>query len=141
MALFNKLPWLSLCLLLLAYIIFGKYLSTISRSLLAWGMAVIWGLVLAIALMNPDRGLRKMLIRWFKSDTVAFASLVGAAALASILLHWLKLFLLVFMMLAAESLARLDIQTAEYTEIQACVILTVTAWSGLGLGWALGHVL
>ncbi|NJR51528.1 MAG: hypothetical protein HC780_20035 [Leptolyngbyaceae cyanobacterium CSU_1_3] len=49
MALFNKLPWLSICLLLLAYIIFGKYLTTVAPSLLSWGMALLWGLVLAIA--------------------------------------------------------------------------------------------
>lgn len=95
------------------------------------------GVVLAIILMHPLTSSQKMLAKWFRSDTVAFGSLLCIAGFASILLNWLKIFLPIIMVLCAELLVRLDLQTAEYSQVQALGILVVIAWLGLGLGWAL----
>ncbi|MBW4537708.1 MAG: hypothetical protein KME43_01035 [Myxacorys chilensis ATA2-1-KO14] len=130
----RRCPWLSLSLLLVAYAIFGKFILSV-HSPVIFGIAIVWGLVLAILMMSPIRGLQRMLIRWFNSDTVAFTFLIGAAAFASILLNWFKIFLPFFMVFSAESLARLDIQTAEFNNIQALIMLTLVAWLGLGIGW------
>lgn len=81
-----------------------------------------------------------MLVKWFNSDTVAFTFLIGAAAFASILLNWFKIFLPFFMVFSAESLARLDIQTAEFNSVQALIMLTLVAWVGLALGWVAAQV-
>jgi hypothetical protein len=137
----TRLPWLSLMLLLLAYTTFGKFVFTNERTLLIVIVTALVGLGVAIIMMNPLKGVRRMLIRWFDSDTVAFTVLVGLAAFASILLNWFQIFLPVIMILAAESLARIDIQTAEFTPLQACGILTAIAWLGLGLGWYMTQIL
>lgn len=140
MTLLKRLPWVSIGLLLAAYATFGKFVVSEMHTWMAFAAAFIWGLVLAVMMINPLGGIRRMLIRWFKSDTVAFTTLVGAAAFASILLNWFRLFLPVIMILAAETLTRLDLQTAEFTQTQAFVILVITAWIGLGFGWVAAQV-
>ncbi|NDJ18445.1 hypothetical protein [Myxacorys almedinensis] len=107
----------------------------------SFGLAIAWGLVLAVLMMSPIQGLQRLLARWFTSDTVAFTFLIGVAAFASILLNWFKIFLPFFMIFSAESLARLDLQTAEFGKFQAVFILVATAWAGLGLGWIAAHLL
>ncbi len=124
-------------LLFVAYTIFGKSIISTAHLWTTLASAAGLGVVLALILMHPLTSSQKMLARWFRSDTVAFGSLVCMAAFASILLNWLKIFLPIIMVLSAESLVRLDLQTAEYNQFQALAILIVIAWLGLGLGWAL----
>lgn len=95
------------------------------------------GVVLAIMLMHPITSSEKMLAKWFRSDTVAFLSLLSIAACASILLTWFKVFVPIMMVLAAEALVRLDLQTAEFNQFQVVVILVSVTWLGLGLGWVM----
>jgi uncharacterized protein involved in propanediol utilization len=135
----RKLPWLSLALLLASHITFGKLLASANHSWAALGFAIAWSLGLAILFIDPLTRLRRLILRWFSSDTVAFCALIAAAALASIVMNWFKLFVPIILILAAESLARIDILTAEYNNLQACFILTLTSWIGLGLGWTLGQ--
>lgn len=141
MPLNKRFPWLSMSLLFAAYIIFGKFVVSLEHSIVAFAGAMIWGVLVAVLLKNPFKGVRRILVKWFKSDTVAFSSILMFAALASILLNWLKVFLPVFMILFAELLVRLDLQTAEFSQSQSLVILIAVAWSGLGIGWALAHVI
>lgn len=141
MSFLKRFPWLSFTLLLVSYIIFGKFLTTAAYSILPWSLALGGGLLLAIVLMNPAKGIQGILTSWFKSDTVAFTSLIGAAAFASIFLTWFKLFMPILMLISAESLARVDLQTSEFTALQSCCLLTATAWLGLGLGWAIAQVI
>ena len=141
MAASKKLPWLSLALLLAAHIAFGKLLASTTHSLATFGFAIVWTLVLALMFVNPLTGLKHLVFRWFTSDTVAFCALVAGAAFASIVLNWLKIFVPILLVLSAEALARIDLLTAEFNNIQTCTLLIVTAWLGLGLGWALGQFL
>lgn len=128
-------------LLLVAYIIFGKFVVSTKHSMGAFAVAMVWSVLVAILLKDPFQGMRKILVKWFKSDTVAFSSILMFAALGSILLNWLKLFLPVFMILFAEFLVRLDLQTAEFNQSQSLVILIVIAWIGLGIGWATAQII
>ena len=139
-SIFRRCPWLSLLLLLAAYAIFGKYIVD-THSPVLFGVAIVWGFALAVLMMSPIRGLQRMLVKWFSSDTVAFTFLIGAAAFASILLNWFKIFLPFFMVFSAEALARLDIQTAEFNSAQAVFMLTLVAWFGLAIGWAAGQAI
>lgn len=136
----RRFPWGSSLLLLLAYATFGKFVMSLTHTWITFALSAGWGLILAVMLINPLKGIRKMLTKWFKSDTVAFTTLVGAAAFASILLTWFRLFLPVIMILAAESLVRIDLQTAEFKTSHVFIILVLTAWLGLGLGWAATQV-
>lgn len=133
----KRFPWLSASLLFLAYVTFGKLVISTAHIWTAAASAAGLGLVLALILMHPITSSQRMLAKWFRSDTVAFASLLAAAAFASILLNWFKIFTPIIMVLSAEALTRLDLQTAEYTQKQALVILVLVAWLGLGVGWAI----
>ncbi len=135
----KKLPWVSLALLLATHIAFGKLLASINVSWIAFGFAIGWAFVLALLFVNPLTGFRHLVSRWFTSDTVAFCAIVAGAAFASIVLNWFKIFIPIILILAAEALARIDLLTAEFNNIQSCSLLTVTSWIGLGLGWALGQ--
>ena len=123
-------------LLFVAYATFGKIVISTAHLWTSLASAAGLSVVLAIILMHPLTSSQKVLAQWFRSDTVAFASLLAVAAFASILLNWFKIFLPIIMVLAAEALVRLDLQTAEYTQTQALAILVVVAWLGLAVGWA-----
>jgi hypothetical protein len=131
----------ALALLFAAYLVFGKFLADIDKSLTALMFAIVWTFILALLFIHPLTSMRRLIQRWFQSDAVAFTTLFGLAAFASILLNWLKLFLPVFLILATESLARLDMQTAEYRDRSACLLLMLTSWLGLATGWAIGQVM
>lgn len=132
----RRFPWLSASLLLIAYAVFGKIMISTAHLWTSVASAAGLGVVLALILMHPLTSSQKLLAKWFRSDTVAFGSLLAMAAFASILLNWFKIFLPIIMVLSAEALVRLDLQTAEYTQTQALAILVVVAWLGLALGWA-----
>ncbi|MER3435473.1 MAG: hypothetical protein C4288_19245 [Leptolyngbya sp. ERB_1_1] len=132
----RRFPWLTASLLFVAYATFGKIVISTAHLWTSLASAAGLSVVLAIILMHPLTSSQKVLAQWFRSDTVAFASLLAVAAFASILLNWFKIFLPIIMVLAAEALVRLDLQTAEYTQTQALAILVVVAWLGLAVGWA-----
>ena len=139
MAVPKKLPWVSLALLLAAHIVLGKLLTSTTASWTTLIFAIVWALVLALMFVNFLTGLRHVVSRWFASDTVAFCALMAGAAFASIVLTWFKLFIPIILIFSAEALARIDLLTAEFNNVQACALLTVTSWVGLGLGWILGQ--
>jgi hypothetical protein len=133
----KRFPWLTASLLFIAYATFGKLVISTAHLWTSIASVALLGVVAAIILMHPITSSEKILAKWFRSDTVAFLSLLTFAAGASILLNWFKIFLPIIMVLTAEALVRLDLQTAEYTQNQALGILVVVAWLGLGLGWVM----
>jgi hypothetical protein len=132
----HKFPWLSLLLLLAAYTMFGSFLSTVSVPWIVWAIAITWVFLLAVFFMAPLERIRNMLGRWLKTDSMAFVSLVIAAFLASFVVLWWNVFLYVLAIVAAEALARLDIQTNQFTQSNAFFILMTTSLLGIGFGWA-----
>jgi hypothetical protein len=136
----QRFPWASLSLLLGTYITVGKFLS-LSHSWQVWGGAIGGGLLLSILFIHPLTDLGRFLLRWFSSDTMAFLSLVAIAAFAAVLLTWFKVFLPVFLILAAEGLARLDMQAAEFSDLHTFLLLALVTGLGLGIGWGVGQVI
>lgn len=133
----RKLPWLSASLLLIAYAIFSKLIITTSHLWSSIISAAILGVFLALMLMSPLTNSERILIKWFRSDTIAFLSLLMLAAFASILLNWFKIFVPVIMVLCAEALVRIDLQTAEFSYFASLAVLIIVTWMGLGLGWVM----
>ncbi|BAS55950.1 hypothetical protein NIES2135_47510 [Leptolyngbya boryana NIES-2135] len=133
----RKLPWLSASLLLIAYAIFSKLIITTSHLWSSIISAAILGVFLALMLMSPLTNSEKILTKWFRSDTIAFLSLLMLAAFASILLNWFKIFIPVIMVLCAEALVRIDLQTAEFSYFSSLAVLIIVTWMGLGLGWVM----
>ncbi|NJM47210.1 MAG: hypothetical protein HC860_14485 [Alkalinema sp. RU_4_3] len=129
-------PWISLLLLMGCYAIVAHVMATY-ESQLVWLYGGLGGLAIALIYMHPLTDMRIFLTRWFSSDTVAFCMLIGLAGFASILLHWFKAFMPAMLVLAAEGLARLDLQAAGYSDLQSFGILMGTTVLGLSVGWGL----
>ncbi|MGQ9871297.1 hypothetical protein [Leptodesmis sp.] len=100
-------------------------------------LAIGWILVSSLAFISPLTSFSSFVSRWFKSNTVAFLTIVTIAGMAAVILHWLHVFLQILTILAADTLARIDIQTAGLTGNQAFWILTLVSLTGLITGWLL----
>jgi hypothetical protein len=134
----KQFPWLSLSLLLAAYVSFGWFLCDPRFPLWTIACALAWVGVISAAFMHPLVGFSRFITRWFQSDTIAFLTIFALAGLATAILFLLRIFLYIFTILATESLARIDMQTLGYGEIRAFWILAMTSCIGLGIGW-IGH--
>ena len=141
----KKFPILSLLLLLVTYISFGWFLSApelpevkFQNFMISVPMvfAIVWIWAICIAFINPISNFSRFVSRWFKSDTVAFLSIFMFAGMAAFILFWMHIFVYIFTIIAAEALARVDFQTAGYSNWQAFVGLLVVSLVGLFVGWA-----
>ncbi len=151
----KRFPLISSLLLLLAYFSFGWFLSapgfpTVDQALrLVFGSrmpvigetvsvflvpAVIWILFICSVFISPLDSFSRFITRWFKSDTVAFLSIFMLAGMAALVLFWLHIFLHILSILATESLARVEVQAAGFSNWQAFVILLLASLLGLALG-------
>lgn len=111
--------------------------STVLKHNLPIGLLAIgWILVSSTAFISPLTNLSAFIRRWFQSDTVAIMTIFVMAGLAAVILYWLHVFLQILTILAVDILARIDIQYAGLTGIQAFWILTIISLTGLVLGWA-----
>lgn len=98
-------------------------------------LAIAWILVSSMAFISPLTSFSSFVSRWFKSDTVAFLTLVTIAGMAAVILYWLHVFLQILTILAADALARIDIQTVGLSGNQAFWILVLVSLTGLIAGW------
>lgn len=109
----------------------------VKENLFGAALAFAWIIVASIAFRSPLTSFSRFIVRWFKSDTVAFLSLCVIAGMLTLILFWLKLFLHITTILASEALARIDLQTLGFSTAQAFWILVVLSSMGLGLGWVM----
>lgn len=100
-------------------------------------LAVGWVIVASFAFMSPLTSFNRFIVRWFKSDTIAFLALCIIAGMIAFILFWLQLFLQIATILATEALARIDLQTQGLSKLQAFWILVIVSLVGLGTGWIL----
>jgi hypothetical protein len=100
-------------------------------------LALSWIVLASIAFMSPLTSFTRFIVRWFKSDTVAFLALCIIAGMVTFILFWLQLFLHISAILASEALARIDLQTRGFSKLQAFWILILLSLAGLALGWVL----
>lgn len=128
----RKIPWLSLILLWLTYIMLGWYLSIYH---IGWSVFL---LVVVFIFTIASLWSGKMLGRWIQlgpqSLLVVFL-FSGTVCLAAILP---TLFALSVMVFATQLLARVDMQAAGFRRNQTLWALTLTTALGLGLGWIVG---
>ncbi|MBO1347788.1 MAG: hypothetical protein EBE86_010515 [Hormoscilla sp. GUM202] len=146
----KKLPWPSLAILLVTYTTFGCTLPSVKLSemveypgnfsQLAWALAAVLALLLSAALTVPLRKTKRWLIRWLKTDVGMFTGVVTSVFFSALILSRIHLFGSPIVLLLAGSLARLDIQTAGFSERQAFWILTVASLAGLVQGWIVNHL-
>jgi hypothetical protein len=107
----------------------------VQQNLLGAILAIGWILMASAAFMSPLTSFSRFISRWFKSDTIAFLSVFLLAGVATLTLFLLQVFLQILTILAAEALARIDIQTRGANLTQAFWLLTIDALLGLSIGW------
>ena len=112
--------------------------STIAKkNLLSVLLAFGWIVFASRAFMSPLTSFTRFIVRWFKSDTIAFLALCIIAGMVAFILFWLQLFLYISTILASEALARIDLQALRFDQFQAFWILVLLSTMGLALGWFL----
>lgn len=155
----KKLPLLSLAILFAAYSTFGWFLThllpfsgcfpqeqvhrlqdlfqclTQSTVIWLWGFVLIFTLLQALLLTTWFNGLKIFVNRWLKSDVGYFTLILVTSLGITMALVWLKTLGYFLVLLAAEILARLDLQNAGFNRWQSLIVLTSFSLAGLAVGW------
>jgi hypothetical protein len=131
----KKIPWLSLALLFAAHTTFSWFLIHATATLLVWVLVILFTSAQALFLTTWFDGLRRFLGRWLRSDVGYFTLIMVCAISFTIAVVWFKIFGYFLVLISAEVLARLDLQNAGYSRLQALVILALVSWTGLAAGY------
>ncbi len=132
----KKLPWISLAILFAAYSTFSWFLTHATVTWLAWALVLMFTLLQALLLTTLFDGVKLVIGRWLKSDVGYFTLILVVSLSVTIALVWFKIFGYFLVLVAAEILARLDLQNAGFNRLQALLILSLFSFLGLAAGWA-----
>ncbi len=130
----RRIPFLSLTILWLLYGVLGWLLAAATTQWQIWALSACGIVLLALAFTAPSSLVRTAFASMLQSDARAFLTVVILAFAAVIALTWLRHFARLVVLIAAGSLARLELQAAEYGEWQAFSLLSVASLGGFGLG-------
>lgn len=152
----QKFPWLSFCLLLLAYGVFGWLVAQGSISWSEWivGQGRAWGLtiddryalfivdslgvmlilLIAIALTAPVALVTVFFGVWLRSQIKAWVSILVWAFAIVFIIRWINYFARFLVLLCAALLCRLDLQASGYNDWQTFLILTLICLGGFVCG-------
>jgi hypothetical protein len=136
-----RTPWLSLLLLLVSYANFGRLLAESNANWYVWGLATGLAMLVAEALASPWSLIRTVIIRWLKSDTRAFITVMASAFLAVAVLNWFHISAQGILLVTASALVRLDAQILGTSDLQAFFIVMSVSLLGLGVGWLWNYFL
>lgn len=137
----KRLPWISLGLLLTAYSTFSWFLYRSTVTWVVWLAALVLALLQAMLLTAFSDGIKGLLSSWLKSDAGYFTTVIVSAFFIAVAFVWINIFGYILVLLAAEMLARLDLQNAGFNRVQALIVLTVVSLCGLAVGWTASQVL
>lgn len=132
-------PWAALILLVSAYIMLGLFLAELSIGWVNWVLAIVGVLLVTVVFTLPQFDVERQISKWLRSDTSAFILLIVSAALVSVILLWLHVFLKIIAILATEVLIRLELRRNNYKVAQSFWLLVSISWLGLALGWFISH--
>ncbi|NEP56487.1 MAG: hypothetical protein F6K31_05615 [Symploca sp. SIO2G7] len=90
--------------------------------------------LITLALTDPFQLIKTCYSSWLQSDFRAFISVVVGSLLAVIIIVSLDVFVRILLLIAASTLARLDLQIASYSEWQAFWLLSTVSLIGYSLG-------
>lgn len=135
------LPWLSLSLLLAAYSTFSWYVYHLTITWVVWLCVIGFAVLQALLLTTFAQGFKAMVGRWLSSDTGYFTTVLSLAFLATTVLVWAHVFGYLITVIAAEVLARLDLQNRGFSRAQSLFILTLVSLTGLVIGWVVSYSL
>ncbi len=132
--------WISLVLLITSYAIQG-YLLTQEHQFLFIYLSIVTGYVLLqlIIVQSWMQKIRNTVKQWVSSDTIHVIGILVLVFLGSLILGHLELFEDLLLVLAAEILARLDLQQRGLNQAQKAIVLTLCLTLGLTIGWIAGE--
>ncbi|MGQ4647750.1 hypothetical protein [Lyngbya aestuarii] len=141
MQFWTKLPWITLLLLLFTNGVFGWLISASEVSWWWWLMGGVLVFLIAVALTAPVNLVRGFVETWLKSDNRAFVTVIIGSFLAVIVLGSLHIFIRFLVLFCAGLLARLDLQTAGYGDLQAFGVIAIFTLTGFSLGLTMQQLL
>lgn len=127
--------WTALILLTSAYTLLGSFLAGFSVTWLSLSTAIAAALLITIVLSFPQFIMRRRIIQWLGANTSAFILLIVSAALVSVILLWLHIFIKIITIFAAGVLVKLELRHYQISIVQSFWLLFLTSFSGLSLGW------
>ncbi|BAY12088.1 hypothetical protein [Calothrix sp. NIES-2098] len=134
MSIVQRVPWVSLTLLLLSYSTLGWVIAETKASVFIWTVTVLAIVLFVGSLTVPWTRVADVSSIVFKSSTRTFFFAVFAAFLFFIMLAWFRMFLDTLLIVAAAILARIDFQTAGFKEWPAFWMTSILSLAGLALG-------
>ena len=129
----KKWPWLSLLLLLLAYMGFGAFLHSRHSTDFIWWLAAVYAVIEAALLTILWKPLRNFLLLGFQSDVGYTVMALVTASLAVVLISWIQIFVYFFVMLAAALLLRVELLIRDVRSSLAFVTILLVSLMGVGL--------
>jgi hypothetical protein len=132
----KKFPWLSLSLLLAAYSTFSWFLYQITAPWRVWLAVFAFSMMQALLLTTLLKDFRLFMRKWLRSDIGYFSIVLLIACSIAFVLVWYHVFAYFLLVLSAELLSRLDLQTAGLNEWQSLGVLTFVSLAGLAIGWS-----
>jgi hypothetical protein len=133
----KKIPWLSLTLLLLSYITFSWYLHQSNQNWFVWLEVLVFTLVQTLLLTTFSEAVESFIGRWLNSDIGYFSAILLLSLFTIAALVWVHVFGRVMLIIAAQILARLDLQHSGFNKLQALLFLSAISILGIGAGWAI----
>jgi hypothetical protein len=134
MSILKRLPFVSLVLLLFTYTTLGWVISKAYAPKFIWLLTVITILVLLGGLTISWRRLTHYSFVLFQSNLRSFSITVLGAFLFFLMIAQFRVFLDTLLIIAAAILAKIDFQTAGFSEGQAFWFLSIFSLTGLALG-------
>ncbi|HYX19043.1 MAG TPA: hypothetical protein VE944_32775 [Nostoc sp.] len=140
MSILQRVPWVSLALVLLSYSTLGWVIAETLAPVSVWVATVVAILLLIVTLTIPWMKMRYYFSVLLKSNTRSFAVAVLGAFLFFIMIAWFRVFLDTLLIVSATILVKIDFQTAGLREGLAFWTTSTFSLIGLALG-ALIHKL
>ncbi|WP_375509817.1 hypothetical protein [uncultured Nostoc sp.] len=134
MSILQRVPWVSLALVLLSYSTLGWVISETRASVSVWLATVVAILLLIVTLTIPWSKMTYYFSILLKSNTRSFAVAVLAAFLFFIMIAWFRVFLDTLLIVSATILVKIDFQTAGLREGLAFLTASTFSLTGLALG-------
>lgn len=109
-----------------------------------WGILLFfasWIALRFLVFVFPQLSLEHWIYRFFGSDIFGFTLLLLVAALVSVTITWLHIFLQVLLIITAETLAQIDLKNYSFGDLKILLLLSVVPPAGVSLGWMIASYL
>jgi hypothetical protein len=117
----------------------GIFLADLRNDWLGWTLAVAGVFLVALLFTYPQFKTGRWFSKGLRSEVFAFTLLAGCAALVSVMLVWLHIFLKLIAILSTEALVRLELRHYGFSVVKLFWLLMTTSLAGLGLGWFISN--